>query len=208
LSAISNHDLEAKWAAYGAFSDAIGYSYMLDGHPMYVVSFPTGGESWLYDGSTNGWTQLVSNGSRGTAPSSHVNYLGRNYVTDYSTARSTAFSDSVHRQRRPDPLGIAGGTSSTASTRSASTPSSSTSRPASGLATGQGSDPQVMLRVSRDGGRTWGNERWRSIGKIGEYKKRVLWGKVRPRARFRVRGLRHRPGEDGDSRCGYPAACG
>ena len=47
-----------------------------------------------------------------------------------------------------------------------------------GLATGQGSDPQVMLRWSDDGGETWSNEHWRSAGKIGVYKARVLWNRL------------------------------
>jgi hypothetical protein len=44
-----------------------------------------------------------------------------------------------------------------------------------GLTSGQGSDPQAMLRVSRDGGRTWGEEMWKTLGAIGEYKTRVEW---------------------------------
>jgi hypothetical protein len=39
----------------------------------------------------------------------------------------------------------------------------------------QGSDPQMMLRVSKDGGRTWGNERRCGVGKVGEYRKRCQW---------------------------------
>lgn len=44
-----------------------------------------------------------------------------------------------------------------------------------GLYQGQGNDPQVMLRISKDGGHTWGNERWRPIGKQGNYRARVSW---------------------------------
>ena len=44
-----------------------------------------------------------------------------------------------------------------------------------GLATGQGSDPQMMLKWSNDGGHTFGNEVWRSMGKIGEYSHRAVW---------------------------------
>lgn len=47
-----------------------------------------------------------------------------------------------------------------------------------GLVSGQGSDPQVMLQVSRDNGRTWGNEMWRSLGAIGEYLTRVWWTRL------------------------------
>jgi len=42
----------------------------------------------------------------------------------------------------------------------------------------QGADPQVMLRWSDDGGHTWSNEHWRSMGLIGEYGKRVLWRRL------------------------------
>ncbi len=44
-----------------------------------------------------------------------------------------------------------------------------------GLAHGQGSDPQVMRRTSKDGGKTFGNEHWRSMGKIGAYNTRIRW---------------------------------
>jgi len=47
-----------------------------------------------------------------------------------------------------------------------------------GLSNGQGSDPQIMMRYSDNGGRTWSNELWRSIGKIGEYRKRVRWNRL------------------------------
>lgn len=39
----------------------------------------------------------------------------------------------------------------------------------------QGSDPQVMMQLSRDGGATWSPERWMTAGKLGEYTKRVRW---------------------------------
>lgn len=41
----------------------------------------------------------------------------------------------------------------------------------------QGYDPQVMLRVSKDGA-SYGNERWASLGKIGEYKRRVRFWRL------------------------------
>jgi hypothetical protein len=35
-------------------------------------------------------------------------------------------------------------------------------------------NPKVSLRISRDGGRTFGNERWVPLGKMGEYDARVI----------------------------------
>lgn len=54
--------------------------------------------------------------------------------------------------------------------------------------TPQGSDPQVRLSVSDDGGRTFSLlQKWRSLGKIGEYRKRLRWLKM---GMFRNRQIR------------------
>jgi len=47
-----------------------------------------------------------------------------------------------------------------------------------GLVSGQGSDPQIMLRWSNDGGKTWSSEQWRSAGKMGEHNRRVIWHRL------------------------------
>jgi hypothetical protein len=39
-------------------------------------------------------------------------------------------------------------------------------------------DPQVMLRWSDDGGHTWSNYHWRSMGKTGAYGTRVIWRRL------------------------------
>ncbi len=44
-----------------------------------------------------------------------------------------------------------------------------------GLSSGQGSDPQMMLRISPNGGKTFWSERSRSVGALGNYGKRAIW---------------------------------
>ena len=39
-------------------------------------------------------------------------------------------------------------------------------------------EPQVMLRWSDDGGHTWSNEYWRSMGPVGGYGTRVIWRRL------------------------------
>ena len=51
-------------------------------------------------------------------------------------------------------------------------------QPGVGLSTGQGKDPQVMLRWSNDGGSTWSQEHWKSIGMQGKYKNRAIWRRL------------------------------
>jgi hypothetical protein len=47
-----------------------------------------------------------------------------------------------------------------------------------GMAIADQLDPQVMLRWSDDGGHTWGNEHWRSVGRAGEWGYRVFWRRL------------------------------
>jgi hypothetical protein len=54
-----------------------------------------------------------------------------------------------------------------------------------GLTDGQGSDPQMMLHWSDDGGRTWSNEKWRGLGRIGEFRHRTRFNRA-GQARDRV----------------------
>jgi hypothetical protein len=47
-----------------------------------------------------------------------------------------------------------------------------------GIATGQGSDPKVMLQFSDDGGRKWSSEKWRAMGRQGQFKTRVRFARL------------------------------
>lgn len=53
-----------------------------------------------------------------------------------------------------------------------------------GLSSGQGSDPQAWIRVSRDFGKTWGPELWQTIGALGKYLPRAIWRRLGLRETF------------------------
>jgi hypothetical protein len=44
-----------------------------------------------------------------------------------------------------------------------------------------------MLRWSDDGGHTWSNEHWKSMGQIGQYGKRVIWRRLGMTTKIRDR---------------------
>jgi hypothetical protein len=52
---ISTHAIEWQIQQYGDISDAIGYTYQQDGHSFYVLTFPSGNATWVYDVSTQAW---------------------------------------------------------------------------------------------------------------------------------------------------------
>lgn len=184
---VSNPELDYVFAQYDA-ENATGYSYTVSGHPFYQINFPSDGVSWLYDGLSKCWSKVQSGSGRHRGEI-QVNFLGSSYVTDYENGKvylidGDAYTDDgepivrefVSRHNKGGDfiripqlwLEMEGGV---------------------GLATGQGSDPQVMLQISRDGGHEWGTELWRSFGAIGQYKARAVWNRL-GRARdwlFKVR---------------------
>lgn len=174
---ISNFELEHIINRYSTVSDATGFGYMLGGHPMYQLNFPGQGTSFLYDGSTDYWSELESGDSRHRAEIS-VEFINKTIVSDYENGKLYRldvenFTDNdeplitrlrgrhITKKRkmvRIDriELGIEAGV---------------------GTATGQGVDPQAMLRLSKDGGNSFGTERMAPMGKVGEYKRRCKWNR-------------------------------
>lgn len=179
IRSISSPDVSDAINNYRTLNDATGYVVSLDEHDFYVLSFPAAGKTWMYDGYASDilglpvWSELQSNNGR------HLSDLGfalvnQAYVTDYAAAclyryDKNNYTDNGAAIRREldtrhffkdydrvtvDELVIDMETGV-------------------GLAVGQGQDPQVMLQVSRDGGRTWGAEIWMSLGKVGAYLTRL-----------------------------------
>jgi hypothetical protein len=51
----------------------------------------------------------------------------------------------------------------------------------------EGANPEVMLRWSDDGGHTWSNEHWRSMGRIGQFGYRTIWRRLGMTTKIRDR---------------------
>jgi len=52
---ISTNAVEYAIQSYGNITDAIAYTYQQDGHPFYVLIFPSAQATWVYDVSTQLW---------------------------------------------------------------------------------------------------------------------------------------------------------
>lgn len=94
---ISTPELEYVINNYLAVTDAVAFSYMLGGHPMLQISFPTGDATWLYDGLTQCWSKLSGyqlNRHRGNLA---VNYIEKTVVTDYSDGNLYRFNPLGYR---------------------------------------------------------------------------------------------------------------
>lgn len=174
---VSTPELDYVFSRYQTVDNATAYSYMVSGHPMYQINFPTAGESWLYDGLSQAWSRVTSSGSRHRGEI-QVNILNRPYVTDYANGKvylldQSAYTDDgapivrefiSRHNKNGDPVHI---------------PKLWLEMEAGvGVQSGQGSDPKVMLQISRDGGHSFGNEVWRSFGAVGKYRQRAIWNRL------------------------------
>lgn len=173
---LSDFDIERRINAYSRVDDATSLSYMLGGHAMYQINFPTAGESWLYDGASQAWSQLKSYGGTRHRAEFGALYAKKQYVFDYETGLIYRLDpESVTDNGRPIEFEIVTkhvfkGDSTTTINRIAVNGETGSQT--------DNSNPQIMLQVSKDGGHTWGQEIWTSYGKTGEYKTRAQWRRL------------------------------
>jgi hypothetical protein len=182
---ISTHAVEYSIQKNLNMSDAVAYTYQQDGHAFYVLNFPTANITWVYDVATQAWHERAGfdNGAltrhRGN---NQCNFQGNIVIGDYETGAIYKYNLNVYADNNEPQKWLR-------SWRALPTGQNNLKRTAQhslqldcetgvGLNDGQGSDPAVMLRWSDDGGHTWSNEHWRSMGKIGEYGYRTIWRRL------------------------------
>jgi hypothetical protein len=167
--------------------DAVAFTYQIEGHEMYVVTFPSVGEhglTWVYDGSTQQWHKWLSWDADAAVYKRHRSncgcYFNNSYIVgDYENGKLYTIENAVYtedgapirRMRRAPHI-------TTDLQRQYFESFQIQFQPGVGLSTGQGNDPQAMLRWSNDGGSTWSNEHWANIGRIGQYANRALWRRL------------------------------
>ena len=182
---VSTHAIEYAIAQYSDISDAVAYTYQQEGHAFYVLTFPTGNATWVYDVATQAWHERAGwlNGAFTRHRSNcQCNFLGNTVVGDFENGNIYKMSLDVYSDNGDIQKWLR-------SWRALPTGTNNLKRTAHhslqlnceagvGLIDGQGSDPQVMLRWSDDGGHTWSNEHWSPMGKIGAYYQRVFWRRL------------------------------
>lgn len=165
---------------YATVSDATFYSYVLGGHPMLQCNFPSASASWLFDALTGMWSPLEYglNGARHRGEM-HLDFLNKPLVADYSNGNiyqlnPTAYTDNGEPIARE----IIGRHFFVDNQRVTVDELYVDMETGVGLSSGQGSDPEAMLQVSKNNGHTWSAENWTKLGAIGKYLTRVVWRRL------------------------------
>lgn len=177
---ISTVDFDSIINGYMDVADASAYSYMLGGHPMFVINFPAAGFTWLFDGSTGIWSKLKSFGLTRHNGEFGFSFLNRTLISDYNEGRLYTLSAneltdngaSIERSITSETVALPGLEWLSVDCLRLDM------EVGVGTTVGQGSDPQIGLEVSRDNGKTWGAQMWKTIGAIGEYLLTIEWRRL------------------------------
>lgn len=184
LRRISHHALEKEWQTYTTTADAFMFSVSYGGHKFIGLTFPTMNRTVCFDIASGLWHDRASydpsglllkwrvGGSLeaydkilvGDLNSGRIGYLDPNAVNE--------FDDPVIMTAVSAPLYANG--------KRIFVPKFEVDIEAGvGLTSGQGSDPQMMMSYSTDGGSTWtAPEEFRAMGKIGEKTTRLQWDRL------------------------------
>ncbi len=167
---------------YQAVDDAVGYSMSLDGLPLYVLNFPTARETLVYNYETQMWTKwgwwdatyglyrryrgqtycyarswnqhLMGDNSNGIVYSASRSVFTDNGNTIRSLLRTGHISHGTLGRKRSDAVRL---------------------HCKRGLANASEDNPQIMMRRRIDNGAAWTNERWKSLGRVGEHQPFIDW---------------------------------
>ena len=182
---ISTHAVETTLVGQDV-SDAIAWTYQLEGHETYVVTFPSIGDNgltWAYDITTGLWHKWLYTNNQNQYERHRGNccafFNQQVLLGDYENGKLYRLSLSqytddgqlIRRLRRCPHI-------TTDLQRQYFAELQIQFQPGVGLPVGQGQDPQAMLRWSDDGGFTWSNENWVTIGKQGQYFTRAMWRRL------------------------------
>lgn len=167
---------------YSAVDDAVGYDLSFEGMPLYVLNFPTAGETLVYNYVTQQWHKW---GDWNVEQARYDRYRGATYcyakawnqhlVGDHTNGKIYRLSRSVWTDNG-NPIRsllrtghISHGTMTTKQSDVVRL------RCKRGRGSAQVADPQVMMRRRVDNG-AWGNERWQSLGQVGQHRPFLDWG--------------------------------
>lgn len=160
-----------------SLGDASGFSYMENGHALYQINFNAAGFSYLYDSSTGMWSPLKSYGIARHRLEFGWNFLGSTIAASYSTGKLYRIKGNVYDEDGDMIEGeiVSENIMMPDGDRFIVDKIRLDMQTGVGLATGQGSDPQISLQVSEDGGQSWSKEMLASMGKAGDTLARAEW---------------------------------
>lgn len=182
---VSTPQIDYRISQLSTFADATGHLYSYEGHIIYVLTFPTDQVTLAFDVVTQMWHDRTSGNGR-YRPAWFAQDGKQVFAGDYTNGRLYQLDSATYTDNDSDVRWFF------------------TTQAVHGeqkmlihsmleivFDTGFGpGDPKVWMQYSDNDGRTWSSEKWRGLGQIGEFKRRVRWyalGQARRRI-YRIGG--------------------
>jgi hypothetical protein len=182
---VSTPEIGEAIARFTTKDDAIGYVYMEGGHEFYRLTFPTANVTYVYDSTMSAivgqamWHEASSFNIGRHIANCYAFFNGNHIIGDYASGKLYKMSqdylddDGTIIQRYIvcqhqhvsglllfiDELEIL-------------------MECGVGNQTGSYTEPLITLEISRDGGHVWGSYGTVPIGKVGEYRQRVVYRRM------------------------------
>ncbi len=177
---ISNPAIEYQLQQLGDLSTSTSITWQEFGHQFYAINCSGSNTTIVYDFTTKQFVNFESRDEFGIQnrwfANTHCFLQGSHIMGDYRNGNMYVLDNTYYKD----------GTNSLPRTRRCPHSSSGVSmnfygqfcldvQPGAGTLT---VNPRYALRISRDGGFTWGNPIYATAGKIGEYMSRVKWQRL------------------------------
>ena len=193
---ISTRGIETRIQQYSELSNAIGWTYAIDGHAYYQIVFPNGssidggdevGASWCYDITTDTWTRRnrwEESEGKEYRHQMHFSCFGFDKLLcgDYRNSAIYFLDSTKYYNDRPTgttPEWIQGVFTSPSNyyqnKRVVFRKIQINQQGGNAPRTGQGSAPNMWIAWSDDSGLTWSQEEYSETGATGDYIKRTMW---------------------------------
>jgi hypothetical protein len=168
--------ISAIFQSYTTTTDARAYVVNIEGMSFYVINFPTAGKTWAYNEDGKAWFQLSTGADQDNyTGTSYAEAYGKKYISsggnilELDIDTFTDNGETIIRERVTPPVVSPNGNRIEMSSLTL------LMETGTGLITGQGVDPKVMIQASYDGGKSWGDEDWVDIGRLGAGRVKVEW---------------------------------
>lgn len=191
VQSISTDALEEEWTGYASFDDAIGFAYTHEGNTYWTVTWLTDNKTYTYCVESNAWHQRatrnpITDSFNRWRITQGVYAYDQIFVGDMEGTKLFFLSSDIYDEDGTQIVRVRRAPHMHNGMQMIRHSSLCIDMETGmGTATGQGINPQAMLRYSDDGGRTWSSELWLSAGRQGAYKTRCKWNRL-GQARDRV----------------------
>lgn len=185
---VSNHSIEFSLQNMASIERCEAMTYQMYGHSFWALTSRENNQTWVYDLTTNMWHEALDWEISNTQPARWVAWRPMYHAFAFGKHLVGDRSNGIIYELTPDEYTGAAGLAIRRVRRAPHISGENRViryksleidlQRGIGLPSGQGYDPNVMMRYSDDGGMTFGNEVMCSAGKQGQYRTRVKFQRL------------------------------